>query len=406
MANISFYLNYNKRDVNNYVPIFIRFSDKGSDFRFSTGEKILSPIKDKDKYWNGAKYRVLSKHDDWEDINDGLAGLEARILKIYRDEKLKGKIPTVQKVKSLLVSSLDSQKEKNDFFSLYDQYIEVNTGVKTNGTIKNYKNSLYYIKEFVKDTKSIVEFDAIDFTFNEKFFSYLVNGEKVTNNTIGRIYKNLKSFLNWATDKGLNTNLAFKKFKAKKEEKEVIYLTYIELNRLNIVELDDEFYEQILDVFCLGCFTSLRISDLKTITKDNIKSGSIHVRIQKTKDILQIPLLPEALSILKRYKYNMPSFYDQQINKHIKEICEWVGINEVVYDIKYRGAKRIETKHLKHELITTHVARKTFVTLCLEKGMPVQNVMAITGHKDYKTMKPYIKVADKTKSESLLNAWK
>ena len=42
------------------------------------------------------------------------------------------------------------------------------------------------------------------------------------------------------------------------------------------------------------------------------------------------------------------------------------------------------------KVATTHVARKTFITICLSKGIPIQDVMRMSGHADYKSMKPYI----------------
>jgi hypothetical protein len=38
------------------------------------------------------------------------------------------------------------------------------------------------------------------------------------------------------------------------------------------------------------------------------------------------------------------------------------------------------------------VARSTFITLDFDKGMPLQDVMKMSGHSDYKSMKPYIRV--------------
>lgn len=45
--------------------------------------------------------------------------------------------------------------------------------------------------------------------------------------------------------------------------------------------------------------------------------------------------------------------------------------------------------------ISSHTARRTFITMCLEKGMPIQDVMRMSGHSDYKSMRPYIKVTRK-----------
>ncbi len=51
----------------------------------------------------------------------------------------------------------------------------------------------------------------------------------------------------------------------------------------------------------------------------------------------------------------------------------------------------------KYALVGTHTGRRTFICTALSLGIPVQVVMKWTGHSDYKSMKPYIDVADKNK---------
>ena len=407
MASVTFYLNYSKRDKNDYVPIFLTFTNKSKRSRHYTGEKIPSPINDRDKFWNKEDQCVSRKWKEANHINDVLDDLKERYTKSFREEKVKGKMPTVSKTKSIVETSTGANTVNNDFVVRFNEYIKIGeTGAKSPGTIKNYKSSLNYILNFSKDKKIHLEFDSIDYSFNEMFNSHLFGLGTVTNNTVGRITKNLKSFLNWATDKKYNTNLEFKKFKVIREDKEVVYLTSNELNKLYRKKISDKFLSNIRDIFCLGCYTGQRISDLKSIKPENVIGDELHIRIIKTKDIIRIPLLTQALAILKKHNFKLPEYSDVQVNEYIKNICEDIGIDTPLFDIKYRGSELIKTPKMKFELITTHVARKTFVTLCLEKGMPVQDVMAFTGHKDYKTMKPYIKVADKTKKDSLFNAWK
>ena len=73
--------------------------------------------------------------------------------------------------------------------------------------------------------------------------------------------------------------------------------------------------------------------------------------------------------------------------------------------VKYRGAEKVEFIEPKYKFIGTHTARRTFVTLSLEKGMRPETVMSITGHKDYNTFKKYIKLTDKVKLAEMNNIW-
>ena len=94
--------------------------------------------------------------------------------------------------------------------------------------------------------------------------------------------------------------------------------------------------------------------------------------------------------ILTNYEGKLPvSISNQKTNIYLKELGEFAGINEPLLITKYRGVEVVEIKEPKYNLMTSHTARRTFVTLSLEKGMRPETVMEITGHKDYKMFKKY-----------------
>ena len=51
--------------------------------------------------------------------------------------------------------------------------------------------------------------------------------------------------------------------------------------------------------------------------------------------------------------------------------------------------------------ISTHCGRKTFICFMLSIGIAPQVVMKFTGHADYKSMKPYIDIAEKAKTDAM-----
>lgn len=48
---------------------------------------------------------------------------------------------------------------------------------------------------------------------------------------------------------------------------------------------------------------------------------------------------------------------------------------------------------------------RTFITICLQKGMPIQDVMEMPGHFDFNSMKPYIRIASKDR-RIVADKWK
>jgi integrase len=122
----------------------------------------------------------------------------------------------------------------------------------------------------------------------------------------------------------------------------------------------------VRDVFCFSCLTGLRYSDLKQLKREYIKADEITLTVQKTKEILMIPVTPLAQEILNRYidqYWPLPIISNQKINDYIKELCKVAGIVESVEIVHYRGNKREAVIFPKYELIVVHTGRKTFVTL-------------------------------------------
>ena len=416
MATVTFYLNKNKEDKKGRYPIILQFDHNKQRFKYYTGEKI-DP-----KYWSKSKNSYIKpSYDDDSTLDNYLKGLVAKIEKIVRDAKNDEKIITADNIKRKFLETA-SHKSDNTFFSLFDRYISSAKSTRTAGTIKNYNNVLACLKKYRDEKGFDFGFDQLNPSFNEKFVAFLITEKEFSNNTIGKHIKTLKSFLTWATENKYNRNLDFQKFKVSRENIEIVYLTDTELKNLSSLTITDEIIaearkelkleisretlEAARDLFCFGCFTGLRFSDIASLAKNNIKENEILVRTLKTKDLLNIPLIPPAASILKKYNNLLPVISNQKLNQALKALGKGAKINQEVAIQRYRGAKRLDTKIPKYKLITTHTARRTFITLSLEKGIRPEVVMAITGHKDYKTFKAYIKITDSVKKEALLNAWK
>ena len=150
----------------------------------------------------------------------------------------------------------------------------------------------------------------------------------------------------------------------------------------------------------------MRYSDYSKVSADHVRNDIIYINTKKQKDNLEIPLNSISKSILEKYNYNLPLISDQKFRDYIKLACGEVGFTENVIKTSYIGAKRIDETIPKNKLIGTHTARRTFITLSLEKGMRPEVVMSISGHKDYKSFKKYIKLSQRVKNDEMQNAWK
>ena len=166
--------------------------------------------------------------------------------------------------------------------------------------------------------------------------------------------------------------------------------------------------ERVRDVLLFTCYTGLRYSDVYNLKRSDIKPGHIEVTTVKTSDSLIIEFNKHSKAIIEKYAHipyendkALPVVSNQKMNDYIKELAELAEINTPVRLTHYTGNKRTDEVLPKYELLGTHVGRRTFICSALSIGIPVQVVMKWTGHSDYKAMKPYIDVADKTKKSAM-----
>lgn len=232
------------------------------------------------------------------------------------------------------------------------------------------------------------------------------------NTTIKKKLELLTWFLNWASEHGYNTNMAYKSFHPtlKTTQKKVIYLSKPELERLKQLQIPSGLphLEAVRDVFLFCCFSGLRHSDAYNLRKNDIKEDHIEVTTVKTADSVSIELNSVTREILQKYKdfpfadnKVLPVIQNQPMNRHLKELCQLAGINEPIRITTYTGNQRKDEIKEKWELVGTHTGRRTFIVNCLSLGIPPNVVMKWTGHSDYKAMKPYIDIVDSIKASEM-----
>jgi integrase len=373
-------------------------------------------------------YDLLPTAADIHDINTELLSLKKEISQIEKRFEL-NKVYNYDP--AMIIEQLQAdhgfRKPKNEpakfLFDFIDKYIDDHRAIREPGSLSVYKALRTNLRDFQHYTKKKVSFAAIDYSFFEEFNNFLVTGAGTTigkhneliarqclnNTTVAKRLSTLKTFLNYARKHDIQISDRHKEFKITRRTLDVIALTGEEFERLYNLDLSsNKPFDQVRDVFCFACVTGLRYSDLKQLRREHIKNGEIRLTIKKTRDLHSIPLSKYSLAILDKYAGShlpLPVISNQKTNEHLKELCKLAEINEQVERVTYQGAKKISVVHPKHDLITVHVGRKTFVTLSLEKGMNAEEVMALSGHRDYKSFSRYVKITEQRKKLVMGKAW-
>lgn len=388
--------------------IYLIYNYQYKRFKYSTGEKI-NP-----KFWNERNQRAKEskKFPEYPEFNSRLDTLETGLKNSFRRLLNDGIQPNNDLLKKELEFELDDRvlkQRKKSLFEFIDNFIDESKDVKKNSTVCVYKTTFKHLKNYAEKKNKSIDFSSINLTFYTGFTKYLSLDLEMSTNTIGKYIKTIKTFLNEATDRGLNTNLEFRKskFKTVSEETDTVYLSIEELKAIEEKDLSfNTSLEKVRDLFLIGCYTGLRFSDFSQIKQENIieEKSIIQIRTQKTNEKVSIPINSVVKQILKKYNKSLPNSYTNQImNKYLKDIVELCEIDTPTQLTTTKSGKTIKTTVPKYKLITTHTARRSFATNCYLADIPSISIMKITGHKTEKSFLKYIKVTQEQNADKLLN---
>lgn len=337
-----------------------------------------------------------------QNIEINLTGL--RLLLDEKVKKSKKTIDTRKKLKEIEFKSEAGQDLK--FIHTYlDKFIhEIRNGKRTirSGnhsnkrytpqTIKNYSSFLNQWIKFEKFQRHQYSWDEIDLSFYNSILHYL-NSRKYKWDTIGKVIKHLKVIAQAAMDDGIHNNLKFREpyFKVLKSEIENIALTFKEVEKLENLDLSkNPAWDKARDIFLMGCYTALRFSDLKRLSKKHFQDDVISIITQKTKKEVIIPIKSEMRQLISKYQFQAPKISEQKVNEYIKSIAKITGISDPIEKREIIGGEtKIKTAQ-KYEMITTHTARRTAAThMYLREMLPI-DIMKITGHTTESSFIKYI----------------
>jgi integrase len=398
---------------NTQSPIQFVFSLGNSRVRKSIGYKVLP------KYWDKEKQRVKSviQASNKDEINRELNELESfindEISNLRRTQSLIVRKDIEGILSSFKKSNSEEENEVINFFYSFENFIKIkdsrlprNRG-NQNQTVEAYKQTLGFLRKFQKELGYEVVFEKIDLEFYYEFLSFMQsikksNGYYYSLNTIGKHFKNLKTFLNFAVNVGHNNTLMYKlsEFKIIKEQTTAVYLTKNE--KKDLFEFDFSNYpklEEARDIFIIGCEIGQRVSDYNNLGDAEIvslKKKNYFKLNQKKTGILVYCFITDAIESIMKSRYNgLPpkSITKQYLNSRIKQAAQMAGINKIIKFERTEGGKRVIRKIPKHELISSHTARRTFCTLLHNEGLTIHKIMTQSGHKTEKEFKNYIRVS-------------
>lgn len=435
MAKVNFYLKEKNAQTETPIILYIRY--EGKRLKYYCGRTIHP------KYWND-KEKLARKIKDFplaKPLNDHLDFIEGTAKKEFEvlsnelqrtpsTDELKRRLDEVLKPSEISIKN-DIENHPLTFLELFKRFIQDSeSGIRLTSTgkrfdkrsIQKYNTTYSVLETFGKNY--LLTFESINNSFYTKFVDFLnkpIYGKdkevikiSYSLNNVGKYIQVLKTFLNYATENGYNSNLYYqsKAFKAHKVPGFSIYLNEKELSALYDLDLSETpHYERVRDLFLVGCWTGLRFSDFTAIKPEYIQGDFIHITTFKTDEKVIIPIHEMVKTIMEKYsgKYpnNLPpAITNQKMNSYLKEIAKKVDSLKVPVEVAgIKGGLKVSSTKEKWELVTTHTARRSFATNVYKSGFPAISIMKITGHKTEKSFLLYIKVTPEENAQKLLEHW-
>ncbi|MDQ2178806.1 phage integrase SAM-like domain-containing protein [Marinifilum sp. D714] len=408
-----FFLKEPKSDKLTPIYLIYYLKSQKKNFKYSTNQTIHPDN------WNSESRMPKAKR--------GASGAELKhtssMLSMYSDfldEKVKELDKQNTPITRELLKQLFDEEFKHKSTKQESRFLTeaiqdfIDTKGKSNGQSDSWNQKYTNLKNkliaFEDKKRKKIEFTSITQDWIDEFCGFLriikVKPFKPHNdNTLHRTINFLITVLIWSEGKYHNIDLKKIKNPVNKYQPDDVFLTDKEIQVLEKFQFPRESLERARDLFLIGVYSGQRYSDYSIFEKADIHGDMIIKKAEKTESESFIPLHPKLKALLDKYDWQLPKISNQKFNKRIQEACKLAGFDEKIKEIIYSGTKKEIVYNLKYKMISSHTARRTFITLSSEKGMPDHIIMKITGIKDPKTLIKYKKTSQKSVVDSMQKYW-
>lgn len=420
--SVKFFPEKRKGQANN-LPIRLRVTYSLNKMEYYTGLRcnvFISKLKDKEmakeeeeKYsqWDKKasrlkKNQIAPNGFTSQKINVELDKINNAVNDLFKLYDATNVMPSVDQLRNDLRVKLGKEAKEDrraeqevrklsiwEYFSKYIIDAPISEGRK-----KHMRVTLKKMKAYRRD----LTFDTLDSQYLTDFRKYLIHKCKLGSNTAISELKRLRAFLSYSRQKGWTSINPFESFTIGAETYgNPIYISKEERDHLYNAKIDDELLSDVRYRFVLQCLLGCRIGDFQKLTKSNIIDGWVEYIAGKTKDnkpkVARVPLNSKAKAILDRYDLPnnqlLPAMSEADYNENIKKVfkLDSVKLTRMVTIPDPKTRESIQ-KPL-NELVSSHLARRTFVGNLFKQGVKDSVIASMSGHEqDSKSFARYYTV--------------
>ena len=378
---VLFFLKRDKQKSDGSVPIMCRITIDGQISRFSTKLNVHP------KSWDVKSSMALGRTKEAVEINTFLETIKTGLYNVYHDLLTKENNVNPDRVKNIFLGLEIKNQTVLELFQRHVDDIAKLVGIsRAKGTLQKYDVARRHMANFIKEYYNVADISLkeVNHSFLRNFEVYLMTSCKCKENTTAIFLQRFRTIILFAKNNGWIHIDPFANYKIKFKKVDRGYLMQEQIDEIMKKQFSSERLERVRDIFIFSCYTGLSYIDVKGLDESNIRISFdnnlwIMGKREKTGTSYNIPLLDIPKQIIEKYKGTMPNKKvlpvpsNQKVNEYLKEIGAVCGIDKD---------------------LTFHLARHTFATLTLTKGVSIESVSKMLGHTNIKTTQIYARITD------------
>jgi hypothetical protein len=261
---------YAKRSKNNQAPLYARITVDRKKLNISLKRRIDTRL------WNAQKQRIKGNSQTARDINQYLDDVYSNLFQCYQELRAEDKRITPQAIKSKFLKD-----DKAGHFTLRDIIAHCNKTMfhKLHHNITRlYLTSQKYIMLFVRMEykREDMELTELDYPFILRFENFLRRHkprhyqQQIGNNAVMKHIQRLRKMITLAYHMEWIEKDPFLKFRQKLIPTHREFLTPLELERIEALNIDSVRLNTVRDLFVFSCYTGISYTDLMSLTKESL----------------------------------------------------------------------------------------------------------------------------------------
>lgn len=379
---VVFYLrsNYVNKEGKTSVMLRIYLNNE----RLSLGSTGISV---KSSQWDKEKERIKGRTTEALNTNLQLDNIASGLQAIFRRIEMSD-VVSLERIKSEFLGKKGEIDTLMQLFEKHNGDVAKQVGVSVGkATLQKYNVCKRHFSEFLEKQykRSDLKLTELTYVVIREFDLYLRTEVGQNPNTATKTMKTFKTITLLGQKMGVLLHDPFMNHRFHIEPVNRGFLTDEEILLIANKDLGISRLELVRDIFIFSCFTGLAYIDVSNLTPDHIVTLGdkqwIMTQRQKTSVETNVLLLDIPKAIIAKYggkTYRngklFPMLTNQKTNSYLKEIADICGIKKN---------------------LTFHLARHTFATMSLSKGVPMESVSKMLGHTNIRTTQIYARITNK-----------